>query len=91
MNKTLYKGVFLAIICKKCKRGVNKERIGSKIERTAYFLFAVLIMFGHFSADQICQLCNIHISEDLDVICYSKKRWQTTDLDVKKMLLKRST
>ena len=46
MNKTLYKGVFRAIIGKKCERGVNKERIGSKIEREASFLFAVLIMFA---------------------------------------------
>ena len=46
MNKTLYKGVFRAIIGKKCERGVNKERIGSKIERKASFLFAVLIMFA---------------------------------------------
>ena len=46
MNKTLYKGVFRAIICKKCEIGVNKERNDSKIERKASFLFAALIMFA---------------------------------------------
>ena len=50
MNKILYKGVFRAIICKKCERGINKERIDSKIEIKASFLFAVLTINTIFRA-----------------------------------------